>query len=65
MNTKTVAILVLVVLSIVFVLQNTHVVEFQFLFWKIGASRALLPVIFIAIGIFIGLFLKTKPRQKS
>lgn len=64
MNAKTIAILVLVVLSIVFVFQNTHVVEFQFLFWKIGASRALLPIIFIAIGILIGLFLKARRKTK-
>ena len=64
MNAKTIVILVLVVLSVVFIFQNIQMVEFQFLFWKFGASRALLPIIFIAIGILIGLFLKARRQTK-
>lgn len=54
MNKKIISILVLIVLSVVFIVQNFSVVKITFLFWSIEMSRALLVFFLIAIGIAIG-----------
>lgn len=48
-----VVVLLLAVLAI-FVLQNTHVVEVRFLFWKIQMSRALVLLGVLAAGVGTG-----------
>ena len=54
--------LVLLVLIIVF--QNTEVVEFRFLMWKLSMSRALMLFGTLAIGIIAG-WLLTFPKYKK
>ena len=54
--------LVLLVLIIVF--QNTEVVEFRFLMWKLSMSRALMLFGTLAIGIIAG-WLLTFPKHKK
>lgn len=54
MTPKLLLTLALVVLAVVFVLQNTTVVEIRFLIWTISMSRALLIVLLLAIGAVIG-----------
>ncbi len=54
--------LVLIVLIIVF--QNTEVVEFRFLTWKLSMSRALMLFGTLAIG-FIAGWLLTFPKHKK
>lgn len=54
MNVKIVSISVLIVLVIVFILQNISIVEITFLFWSLQMSRALLIFFLLAIGIAIG-----------
>jgi uncharacterized integral membrane protein len=51
---KLLLTLTLVVLAVVFVLQNTTVVEVRFLFWTLSMSRALLIVLLLATGVLIG-----------
>jgi uncharacterized integral membrane protein len=51
---KLLLTLTLVVLAVVFVLQNTTVVEVRFLFWMLSMSRALLIVLLLATGVLIG-----------
>jgi len=46
--------LALVLLVMVFVLQNTAVVEIRFLFWTLAMSRALLIVVLLLIGVLLG-----------
>ena len=41
-------------LAIVVLVQNAAVTEFQFLFWSISMSRALLFMLFVAIGVVLG-----------
>lgn len=71
MNIKLVTSLVIGFLVLVFVLQNTEVVEIQFLFWGISMSRSLLAVLLVAIGMVAGwlmssyLSLKHKRRNHS
>lgn len=54
MNMKILSITVLIVLVIVFIVQNISVVEITFLFWSLQMSRALLIFFLLAIGIAIG-----------
>ena len=54
----------LIVFVLVFVVQNTQVVEFQFLVWTISMSRALMLFGAMAIGVVAGWILKPpKTRQ--
>lgn len=54
MTPKLLLTLTLVFLMVVFVLQNTTVVEIRFLFWTVSMSRALLIIILVAIGAIFG-----------
>ena len=48
---------------LVFVVQNTQVVEVNFLFWTLSMSRALILLITLAIGL-VGGWLLTVPRAR-
>lgn len=58
---KTIIFLILVALVIVFVIQNTQVVEFRFLAWTVSMSRALLFLGTFIIGIVAG-WLSRRPK---
>ena len=54
MKPKTIFIIVILLLFGIIIIQNTEMAGFQFYFWKVEMSRAiLLPIIFIA-GLIIG-----------
>jgi len=64
--TKTIFFFMLVVLVLIFVIQNTQVVEFQFLAWKVSMSRALLLLGTFCIGIVAGwLSRRMKPKTRK
>ena len=69
MKTKIVIIIVLAVLLIIFVLQNTEIVIVNFWFWDISLPRALLLFVTFAIGLIIGLIVpsaqKSSPANKE
>lgn len=52
-------------LVIIFVLQNTHVVEVRFLFWTLSMSRALMLLATLAIGLIGGWLLTLPGRGKK
>ena len=54
----------LIVFVLIFVVQNTQVVEFRFLFWTISLSRALMLFGALAIGVVAGWLLRV-PKQKK
>ena len=54
----------LIVFVLVFVVQNTQVVEFRFLAWTISMSRALMLFGALAIGVVAGWVLKS-PKAKQ
>jgi putative membrane protein len=54
----------LIALVLIFVVQNTQVVEFRFLVWTLSMSRALMLFGTLAIG-FIAGWLLTRPRRKK
>ncbi|MFC1862750.1 lipopolysaccharide assembly protein LapA domain-containing protein [Thermodesulfobacteriota bacterium] len=61
---KTIIFFILVALVIIFVLQNTQIVEFQFFAWKVSMSRALLLLGNFLIGFFLG-WLSSRIRPKA
>jgi len=54
MNAKLAIGLALLVLVVIFVIQNAFAVDIRFLVWKVSMSRSLVILIVLAIGIAIG-----------
>jgi len=54
MHIKLILTLILIGLVVLFVVQNTAVVDIRFLFWTAAMSRALLIFFVLAVGIIIG-----------
>lgn len=61
---RLIALLVVAGLLLLFILQNTAVVDFRLLFWTVSMSRALMFFILIAIGIGIGWYLHGWRRSR-
>ena len=61
---RNVIFICLIALVLIFVVQNTQVVEFRFLAWTISMSRALMLFGTLAIG-FIAGWLLTLPKRKK
>jgi putative membrane protein len=61
---KTVIFVILAVLILLFVLQNTQVVETRFLVWTISMSRSLLLLGTFIIGVIAG-WLVRRPKRKG
>ena len=55
---KLVTVCTLIGVIILFTIQNTKVVELQFLFWKLAMSRALLLFMVLGIGVLVGWLLR-------
>jgi uncharacterized integral membrane protein len=62
--TKNIVFFILLALVVIFVLQNTQVVEFNFLAWTISMSKALLLLITFVLGIVVG-WLARRVRPKA
>jgi len=65
MKSKLILTLVAVVFVVLFVLQNTVVVEIHFLLWHLSMSRSLLIVVFVAVGVVIGWLLRSHVSIKK
>jgi uncharacterized integral membrane protein len=61
---KNIIFACLITFVLIFVVQNTQVVEFRFLVWTISLSRALMLFGTLAIG-FIAGWLLTLPKAKK
>jgi len=61
---RTLIFICLMVFVLIFVFQNTQVVDFRFLVWTISMSRALMLFGTLAIG-FIAGWLLGVPKQKK
>ena len=57
MRARSVIIIVLVLLSLTLVVQNTEVVQFRMWFWSLEMSRVLMLAGSLAVGVIIGLLL--------
>ena len=54
-----------VVLVLVFVFQNTQVVDIRFLFWKISMSNALILFLAVVFGFITGLLFRLPSKKKN
>jgi len=59
MNIKMVIALILLILVVIFTLQNSEQVNINFLFWHVTLSRALMLFLVLAVGLIVGWFLGT------
>jgi uncharacterized integral membrane protein len=57
MNFKLAVSLALLLIVVVFIVQNTAVTELRFLFWTLAMSRSLMMFLLLGIGIVVGWFL--------
>lgn len=64
MSTKNIVILILVGFLLIFLLQNTQVVEVRFLLWKVSMSRALMLFVMVFVGFFVGWLLTGLKSRK-
>lgn len=66
MSGKGIAILILSLLLVLFILQNTGMVSIKFLFWSLLMSRSVLVFWFFFIGFILGyiLFAARKKKEK-
>ena len=62
MKPRVIIILLLVVLAIIFIVQNTHVVSVDFLFLKFQMSQIIMIVLMLMIGFFIGYLARGKQK---
>ncbi|MGD8471832.1 MAG: LapA family protein [Desulfobacteraceae bacterium] len=62
---RNIVFICLIGLVVIFVLQNTQVVEVRFLFWTISMSRALILFATLAIGLIGGWLLALPKRRKA
>lgn len=65
MKSKIVVIVLLTVLLIIFVLQNTEIVTVKFWFWDLSLPRALLLFVTFAVGLIIGLMIPASRKVKD
>ena len=65
MSTKNIVIIVLAALFVLFVVQNTRIVEVQLLFWTVSMSRSLMLLGTLFIGLIGGWFLGRAKIKKN
>jgi uncharacterized integral membrane protein len=65
MKAKWIALLVVVVLALIILVQNTHVVAFRLLFWAVEMSLVVLVLLMLVIGFVLGFIVaKLMGRKK-
>ena len=57
MKIKIIIVISLLLLLVIFALQNTEIVEVKLWFWLVKTSKALLILLSITIGVIIGMIL--------
>jgi uncharacterized integral membrane protein len=63
-KTKTIIIIILAIVALILIVQNTRVVPLQLLFWQIWMSQIVLVILMLAIGFGIGFVLAKATRKK-
>ena len=59
MKYKLIAVAVLILMALIFIIQNSMVVDINVFFWTIKISRILLMLILLIVGIIIGFLLNS------
>jgi len=62
MNSRLIVTPVLLLLVVLFAVQNSETVEVAFLLWGLSLPRSILILLVLAIGIVVGLFLRGAAR---
>ena len=65
MRAKLIAIIVLLILLVIFAIQNTQPVVLNYLFWQISTSSVLSILVSFAIGVLTGGLLMMIGRKKK
>ncbi|MCJ7457861.1 MAG: LapA family protein [candidate division Zixibacteria bacterium] len=65
MSGKGIVILILSLLLVLFILQNTGMVSIKFLFWSILMSRSVLVFWFFFMGFIVGYILFAARKKKG
>ena len=65
MNWKVVPAGFVVLLVVIFAVQNYDVVEIKFLFWQFRASRAIIIFLTLMVGFVLGWIMSLIPRGKE
>jgi len=65
MRIRTAVILVLLVLFLIVVAQNTEVVSVRLLFWDLVMSRIILLALSLAVGVIVGFLLGRPWRHRE
>ncbi len=63
MKPKTIIAIILAILALVIVIQNTQVVTVQFFFWRLYMSRIILALVMLVIGVVIGYIIGKIPKK--
>ncbi len=56
--------IILVILLVIFTMQNSEIVSIKMFFWLFEMSRALLIIVCISIGLLIGLLIPKKKAKR-
>ena len=64
MKVKLTAIIALIIMAVIFIVQNSAMVEVKIVFWTITISRILLMFIILILGIVIGFLLRSYIRHR-
>lgn len=65
MKFRDIILVLLIVLVLIFVLQNTQIIEVKVLFWKLSMSRVILIVLALVVGFTLGRLRRTSLGQGS
>lgn len=63
MRPKTIIFIILAIVFLIVLLQNTQIVDVQFLFWKFTMSRIILIALIMLVGLILG-FIIAEVRRK-
>ena len=64
MKAKGIVIVILAIIALILIVQNTEIVPLQLLFWRVWMSRIVMIVLMLAIGFGIGYILAAVGRKK-
>ena len=64
MKAKGIIIIILAIIALILIVQNTEIVPLQLLFWRVWMSRIVMIVLMLAIGFGIGYILAAVGRRK-
>ena len=65
MKPKLIIGAILAGLALVFIVQNTTVMDLRFLFWTLSMSRALLMFLILAVGMILGWLLHGSFKRRT